>query len=75
MQHKNKAKFVYLGIIVSFTLVFMITIGVQMNIPYSSRAFLEYQVVPVYSKVSESVEEIFVNNGEHVKIGQPLFEV
>lgn len=75
MQHKNKAKFVYLGIIISFTLVFMITIGVQMNIPYSSRAFLEYQVVPVYSKVSESVEEIFVNNGEHVKIGQPLFEV
>ncbi|MGL5412276.1 HlyD family secretion protein [Cetobacterium sp.] len=75
MQHKNTAKFIYLGIIVSFILVFMITIGVQMNIPYSSRAFLEYQVVPVYSKVSESVEEIFVNNGEHVKIGQPLFQV
>lgn len=75
MQHKNKAKYVYLGIIISFALVFVITIGVQMNIPYTSRAFLEYQVVPVYSKVSESVEEIFVNNGDHVKIGQPLFEV
>lgn len=75
MQHKNKAKYVYLGIIISFALVFVITIGVQMNIPYTSRAFLEYQVVPVYSKVSESVEEIFVNNGDHVKIGQPLFAV
>ncbi|MGL5052345.1 MAG: HlyD family secretion protein [Cetobacterium sp.] len=46
-----------------------------MNIPYSSRAFLEYQVVPVYSKVSESVTNIFIQNGSHVKIGQPLFEV
>ncbi|MEG0069546.1 HlyD family secretion protein [Cetobacterium sp.] len=75
MQHKNKAKFIYLGIIVSFLLVFFLTVGVQMNIPYSSRAFLEYQVVPVQSKVSESVEDIFVKNGDHVNAGQTLFEV
>lgn len=75
MKHKNKAKCVYLSIIISFILVFTLTVGVQMNIPYSSRAFLEYQVVPVYSKVSESVENIFINNGDHVEAGQPLFEV
>ncbi|MBC2855440.1 HlyD family efflux transporter periplasmic adaptor subunit [Cetobacterium sp. 2A] len=75
MQYKNKAKFIYLGIVISFLLVFFINIGVQMNIPYSSRAFLEYQIVPVYSKVSESVENIFVKNGDYVSIGQPLFEV
>ncbi|MBC2852064.1 efflux RND transporter periplasmic adaptor subunit [Cetobacterium sp. 8H] len=75
MQHKSKAKFIYLGIIISFLLVFFLTVGVQMNIPYSSRAFLEYQVVPVQSKVSESVENIFIKNGDHVNAGQTLFEV
>ncbi|MGL4987882.1 MAG: HlyD family secretion protein [Cetobacterium sp.] len=75
MEHKNKAKVIYLAIVVSFILVFFLTIGVQMNIPYSSRAFLEYRVVPVSSKVSESVENIFVQNGNHVEAGQPLFEV
>ncbi|MGL5934929.1 MAG: HlyD family secretion protein [Cetobacterium sp.] len=75
MEHKNKAKVIYLAIVASFILVFLLTIGVQMNIPYSSRAFLEYRVVPVYSKVSESVQEIFVQNGSHVEAGQPLFEV
>ncbi|MGL5568446.1 MAG: HlyD family secretion protein [Cetobacterium sp.] len=75
MEHKNKAKLIYLAIVISFILVFFLTIGVQMNIPYSSRAFLEYRVVPVSSKVSESVESIFVQNGSHVEAGQPLFEV
>ncbi|MGL6066814.1 MAG: HlyD family secretion protein [Cetobacterium sp.] len=75
MKFKNKAELIYIGIISCFIVVFFTTVAVQMNVPYSSRAFLEYQVLPVYSKVSESVQNIFVQNGDHVKIGQPLFEV
>lgn len=75
MIYKNKAKIIYLIIFISFLITFIITVGVQMNIPYSSRAFLEYQIAPVYSKVSESVENIFVQNGEQVEAGQALFEL
>lgn len=75
MIYKKKAIFIYIGIFFSFLFFLFLSVTFQMNIPYSSRAFLEYQIAPVYSKVSGSVDQIFVKNGESVNINQPLFSV
>ncbi|MBC2852996.1 MAG: HlyD family secretion protein [Cetobacterium somerae] len=75
MIYKKKAILIYVGIFFSFLVFLFLSVTFQMNIPYSSRAFLEYQIAPVYSKVSGSVDQIFVKNGEFVNIHQPLFSV
>lgn len=72
--HK-KSILIYFIIFLSFFVILIGTVAVQMNIPYSSRAHLEYQISPVYSKVSGSVDKIFVKNGEIVSSQQPLFSI
>ncbi|MDX8335687.1 HlyD family secretion protein [Candidatus Cetobacterium colombiensis] len=75
MVYKKKAILIYVFIFFSFFIFLFLSVGFQMNIPYSSRAFLEYKIAPVYSKVSGSVDKIFVKNGETVDINQPLFSI
>lgn len=75
MNYKKKALLIYISIFLSFLVFLFLSVTFQMNIPYSSRAFLEYQIAPVYSKVSGSVDQIFVKNGEIVNIHQPLFSI
>lgn len=75
MLFHKKSILIYLIILISFFTLLIGTVAVQMNIPYSSRAHLEYQISPVYSKVSGSVDKIFVKNGETVSCNQPLFSI
>lgn len=75
MSYKRKSLFIYGGILCAFILSLIVVALVQINIPYSSRAFLEYQVVPVYSKVSGEVDTIYVHDGERVNIDTPLFKI
>ncbi|MGL5124205.1 MAG: HlyD family secretion protein [Fusobacteriaceae bacterium] len=74
-MYKKKAKLVYLGILLLFIFIFILTISMQLKIPYSSRAFLEYDIFPVYSKLSGNVETIYVKNNEKIKKGQLLFKL
>lgn len=75
MVYKKKAKLVYLGILLSFIFIFILTISLQLKTPYSSRAFLEYEIFPVYSKISGNVETIYVKNNNKVKKGDILFSL
>ncbi len=75
MNYKKKSLIIYGVLIIGFILSLIVVALVQLNIPYSSRAFLEYQIVPVYSKVSGEVEKIYVKDGEKVKVDQPLFKL
>ena len=75
MNYKKKSLFIYGTIIICFLFSLLGTTLAQLNIPYSSRAFLEYQIVPVYSKISGDVDKIFVKDKEIVKINQPLFSL
>lgn len=72
MDYRKKGKLIYGGIVLSFFTVFIAIVLLERNIPYSSRAFLEYKIAPVFSKVSGTIEEIYVKNGDRVKEGEKV---
>lgn len=47
MLFHKKSILIYLIILISFFTLLIGTVAVQMNIPYSSRAHLEYQISPL----------------------------
>ena len=43
--------------------------------PYSSNAVVEYDVIPVYSRVNGIIKSINVKNSDIVKKGDKLFDI
>lgn len=75
MSYKKKSMYIYGLVIFLFLVSLIFTTLFQLNTPYSSSAFLEYQVAPVYSKISGNVDKIFVKDGDYVEFNQPLFSI
>lgn len=75
MDYKKKGKLIYLGIVAAFIFIFMAVVLMERNIPYSSRAFVEYKIAPVFSKVSGTIDKIYVKNGDLVRENDLLFSL
>lgn len=71
----SKHSIIYISLCILFIFSIVLYSFFQLNIPYSSHAFLEYQVVPVYSKIDGVVEKLYVKDGDIVKLNQPLFKL
>ena len=75
MRMKLSLRLIYLGLLVLFVVVLLLTVGTANYAPYSGRAYVEYGEAPVFSKVSAVIEELYCRDGQQVEKGDPLFRL
>ena len=60
-------------VMISFYIIY--SIRMDYITPYSSNAVVEYDVIPVYSRVNGIIKSINVKNSDIVKKGDKLFDI
>ncbi len=75
MKVRLSLRLIYLILLILFFTVFFLAVGMASYAPYSGRAYVEYGMAPVYSKVAGTIESVDCRDGEPVKAGDPLFRL
>lgn len=75
IKYLKDLKRVYLILVFLFIFIFIISGFAAYYTPYSGRAFVEYTMYPVYSKLQGEVEEVYVEDGQYVSVGDPIFRI
>ncbi len=72
---KNKARTRFPTVIIACVLIFIVIYNFAFLFPFTNNAFVVANVRPVAANVQGYVTDIYVQNEQEVKKGQPLFTV
>ncbi|GLI54933.1 MFP transporter [Propionigenium maris DSM 9537] len=75
IKHLRDLKITYYILLLLFILTFIISALLAYYTPYSGRGFVEYRLHPIYSKMGGEIEEIYIEDGQEVEEGTPLFKL
>lgn len=75
IKHLRDLKITYYILLLLFIVTFVTSALLAYYTPYSGRGFVEYQLYPIYSKIGGKIEEIYVEDGQRVEEGAPLFKL
>lgn len=74
--NENKGIKIFCIILIGIISLYIIySIRMDYITPYSSNAVVEYDVIPVYSRVNGTIKNINIKNSDIVKKGQRLFDI
>ncbi len=75
IKHLRDLKITYYILLLLFIVTFIVSALLAYYTPYSGRGFVEYQLYPIYSRIGGEIEEIYVEDGQRVEEGSPLFKL